>query len=187
MHYETVADYLKAYAADPASNGILPIPLVAEHLGKSSPAVTAMLKAETLTEISIGARNRFIAIASLLEREAGEQGQEDVVWKYLVNMIQTGQRSEFYEPVMSEVGMSTTMPWHRTRMGVILDAVSMRSYKEHGVVISVLVHRKAPGTYTRPGPGFWTMVEREGLFDEATMTKDTFVREHTDAVIKAYR
>jgi hypothetical protein len=31
------------------------------------------------------------------------------------------------------------------------------------------------------------MVEREGLFDEATMTKDTFVREHTDAVIKAYR
>lgn len=185
MHFNTVEEYLSAYKSDPLNHGMLPIPLVAEHLGKSPPAVTAMLKAGTLREISIGKRNRFVSISSLIERAADAEREEEAVRKYLLDMISKGRSSVFYEPIMEPLGLSPTVPAHRTKIGAILDKVSQQSYDEHGVVLSVLVHRKTPGN-TRPGPGFWEMAQNIELFDEDTMDKDEFVKAHTNAVFEAY-
>lgn len=184
MQFDTVNDYLEAYRDDPYNHGVLPIPLVAEYLDRSAPAVTAMLKAGSLTEISIG-KNRFVQTASVLEKDDTEAKDIATVRGYLMNMIARGETATFYEPIMEIIGLTTTTPAHRTKIGAILDRISKDSHEEKGVVLSVLVHRKTAGT-TRPGPGFWGMVESEGLYDPEKQDKDDFIREHTKLVMKEY-
>lgn len=184
LEFETVGEYLDSFKAKPFELGILPVPLAADHLGKTPAAVTAMVKAQTLRQIVIG-KNKFVQTASILDREAGAVDQEKIVRNYLIDMLKRGETSTFYEPLMDAIGLKTTIPWHRTRIGAILDVISKQSHQERGVVLSVLVHRKAPGT-TRPGPGFWGMAEDEGLFDPDAEDRDEFVKRHTKEVIKAY-
>lgn len=184
MKFATVNDYLEAYKDDPYNHGILPIPLIAEYLDRSAPAVTAMLKAGSLNEITIG-KNRFVQTASVLEKDDAEAKDVAAVRQYLMNMIAKGETATFYEPIMERIGLVTTTPAHRTKIGAILDRISKDSHDEEGVVLSVLVHRKTAGK-TRPGPGFWGMVQAEGLFDPETQDKDDFVREHTKLVFKKY-
>lgn len=184
MQFATVDDYLEAYQDDPYNHGVLPVPLVAEYLERSPPAVTAMLRAGTLTEIVIG-KSKFVQTSSLLEKDDAEAKDVATVRQYLMHMIAKGETATFYEPLMGAIGLVTTTPAHRTRIGAILDRISKDSHDERGVVLSVLVHRKTAGK-TRPGPGFWGMVEAEGLFDPETQDKDDFVREHTKLVMKKY-
>lgn len=184
MHFDSVNDYLEAYRSDPYKHGVLPVPLVAEYLERSAPAVTAMLRAGNLAKISIG-KNRFVQTSSLLERDDEEAKDVAKVRGYLMNMISRGETSTFYEPVMEAVGLTTTTPAHRTKIGAILDKISKGSHEEKGVVLSVLVHRKTAGT-TRPGPGFWGMVESVGLYNPDEQDKDDFVRAHTKLVMKKY-
>lgn len=185
MIFETVNDYLEAYRDDPYGHGVLPVPLVAEYLSRSAPAVTAMLKAGSLSEITIG-KNRFVQTASLLERDDAEAKDVATVRKYLMDMIARGETVTFYEPIMEIIGLTTTTPAHRTKIGGILDKISKDSHQEKGVVLSVLVHRKTAGA-TRPGPGFWGMAESEGLFDPDKQDRDDFVREHTKLVLRKYK
>lgn len=184
MKYDTVSDYLEAYKDDPYNHGILPIPLVAEYLERSAPAVSAMLKAGSLTEIVIG-KNKFVQTSSLLEKDGAEAKDVAKVRAYLMDMITRGEASTFYDPIMKIIGLTTTTPAHRTRIGAILDKISRDTHEEKGVVLSVLVHRKTAGT-TRPGPGFWGMVQSEGLYDPKKQDKDDFIREHTKLVMKKY-
>lgn len=185
MQFETLNDYLEAYRDDPYSHGVLPVTLVAEYLDRSAPAVTAMLKAGSLTEITIG-KNRFVQTSSLLEKDDAEAKDVATVRKYLMDMISRGETVTFYEPIMQAIGLTTTTPAHRTRIGAILDRISKDSHEEKGVVLSVLVHRKTAGT-TRPGPGFWGMAESEGLFNPKEQDRDEFVRDHTKLVFKRYK
>ncbi|MDX0741562.1 hypothetical protein GOL45_30820 [Sinorhizobium medicae] len=185
MKFDTVTDYLEAYQDDPYNHGVLPVPLVAEYLERSPPAVSAMLKAGSLTEIVIG-KNRFVQTSSLLEKDDAEAKDVATVRQYLMNMIARGETATFYEPIMTAIGLTTTTPAHRTRIGAILDKISRDSHEERGVVLSVLVHRKTAGT-TRPGPGFWGMVESEGLYDPEKQDKDDFVKQHTKLVMQKYR
>ncbi len=184
MKFATVTEYLEAYQNDPYNHGVLPVPLVAEYLERSPPAVTAMLRAGSLTEIVIG-KNKFVRTSSLLEKDDAEAKDVATVRGYLVDMIARGETSTFYDPIMKAIGLTTSTPAHRTRIGAILDRISRDSHDEKGVVLSVLVHRKAAGT-TRPGPGFWGMVEDSGLYDPEKQDKDAFVREHTKLVMKKY-
>ncbi|MGO4618557.1 hypothetical protein AB4Z34_01615 [Ensifer sp. 2YAB10] len=184
MQFDTVNDYLEAYRDNPYNHGVLPIPLVAEYLERSAPAITAMLKAGSLTEISIG-KNRFVQTASVLEKDDAEAKDVATVRQYLMDMIDRGETATFYEPLMTAIGLTTTTPAHRTKIGAILDRISKDSHEEKGVVLSVLVHRKTAGT-TRPGPGFWGMVEGEGLFNPKEQDKDDFVKQHTKLVMKKY-
>lgn len=184
MKFATVNDYLEAYRDDPYNHGVLPIPLIAEYLDRSAPAITAMLKAGSLTEVTIG-KNRFVQTASVLEKDDAEAKDVATVRQYLMDMIARGETATFYEPLMTAIGLTTSVPAHRTRIGAILDRISKDSHEERGVVLSVLVHRKTAGT-TRPGPGFWGMVEAEGLFNSKEQDKDDFVKQHTKLVMKKY-
>ncbi|WP_283195095.1 hypothetical protein [Rhizobium sp. AN80A] len=96
-----------------------------------------------------------------------------------------GDTRTFYKPIMDWIGLVTTTPAHRTRIGAMLDKISKDSHDENGVVLSVLVYRKTAGK-TRLGPGFWGMVEAKDLSDPETQHKDDFVRNHTELVMKKY-
>ncbi|TPL86796.1 hypothetical protein FJ950_10365 [Mesorhizobium sp. B2-3-14] len=179
--FASLDDYIRAFSKD-RELAIVPIPLVAEHLERSAPAVTAMISSGRLNEIKIG-KNRFVALKSLVDLEEAYENQVDVVMRYLAKQAKNGVSVVFYEPVMAQVGMKTSVPADRSKIGEILGAVSERSYEEHGVLLSVIVHRKALGA-TTPGPGFFALAEGMGYDWEDDIA---FVTKETKKVIKAYR
>jgi len=178
--YVTLDDYIKAFAKD-RDLAIVPIPMVAEHLARTPPAVTAMISTGKLEEIKIG-KNRFVALKSLVDLEEAFEKNVDIVMRYLVRQLKKGETAIFYEPVMAQVGMKTSVPADRTKIGEILGRVSERSHEEMGVLLSVIVHRKSAGT-TNPGPGFYGLAESLGYTwdDDAA-----FITKETKKVVKAY-
>ena len=178
--FDSLADYIATQTAK-GDLAAVPIPLVAEHLQVSSPAVAAMLSDGRLDGVRIG-KNTLVTLSSLQARQTKRAGQESTVHKYLMKRAKEGIRTIFYEPVMAQVGMSPRVPADRKRIGGILGAISEKTYKEDGVLLSVLVHQKKAGT-TRPGNGFFDLARDLKLHWK---DDDAFVREQTDKVLTAY-
>jgi hypothetical protein len=178
--FDSLADYI-ATQTTKGDLAAVPIPLVAEHLNVSSPAVAAMLSDGRLDGVRIG-KNTLVTLSSLQARQTKRAGQESTVHKYLMKRAKEGVRAIFYEPVMAQVGMTPRVPADRTRIGGILGAISEKSYEEDGVLLSVLVHQKTAGT-TRPGKGFFDLARHLGF----KWTDDNkFIKDQTDKVLAAY-
>ncbi len=178
--FEDLNSYLDAYEKNP-DLGIVPVPLVAHYLGRTAAAVTAMIRSKRLAEVKIG-RNRYVSLQSLLEDRAARENEMERVKGYLVKQAKRGVRAVFYDPVMAQVGLSSGVPTHRSRIGNILGDISEDSYDHHGILLSVLVHRKTAGR-TRPGAGFFELAEAFGLkWDD----DDVFVEKQTDLVLRFY-
>ena len=93
-------------------------------------------------------------------------------------------RHVFYEPLMTAIYRSPKVPADRSYIGRVLGAISADTYKEYGLFLTVLVHRKTAGT-TKPGPGF------QGLFDMVgrpwkSKTEQDFIEFETDRVLAHY-
>lgn len=183
MIFKGVSDYLEAYSKN-RELGIIPISLVAEYLDRTPAAVSAMIRSENLSEIKIG-KNRFVSVQSLSEREKKMKNDRAIVRKYLERQAKKGETAIFYEPVMAQIGLSTSVPADRNKIGVILGAISEETNIESGkksCLLSVIVHRKTAGT-TRPGQGFFDLAHHLGY--EWT-DDDHFVKEQTKRVLRAY-
>lgn len=167
MTFETAEDYLNALQHD-SSLAILPLQMVADYRGVTRAAIDRMVRIGQLEEIKIEG-TRYVRAASLLQRQKGREQQIETVRAFLNAWAQeqarTSQKPLTYEPVMAEVGMSPSVPADRTAIGGILDAISRQSQQEHGIILSVIVHRKTAGR-TRPGPGFFELAKSLGLFKE---------------------
>lgn len=178
--FESVSEYITMQTAN-GDLAALPIPLVAEYLDVSSPAVNAMLKDGRLDGVRVG-KSTLVLLNSLQARETKRAGEENSIYKYLKKCARIGNRAVFYEPVMAQVGMTPKIPAHRSRIGWILGQISRKTYAEDGVLLSVLVHQKKAGT-TRPGTGFFDLAMDLGF---KYMDQDAFVKAQTDKVMKAY-
>jgi len=179
--FDSLADYVSAQATQ-GDLAAVPIPLVADHLQVSSPAVVAMLNDGRLDGVRIG-KNTLVTLSSLQARQTKLSGQESTVYKYLMKRAKEGVRAIFYEPVMAQVGMSPRVPAERSRIGSILGVISEKTFEEDGVLLSVLVHQKKAGV-TRPGLGFFNLARHLKL---PVRDEDAFVKEQTDKVLAAYR
>ncbi len=72
--------------------------------------------------------------------------------------------------------MSPSVPADRTAIGGILDAVSQQMWEKHQIILSVIVHRKTAGR-TRPGPGFFELAKRLGLYRKGDDEDELIERE----------
>jgi len=178
LQFETLAEYISAYRADPSIVG-LPVPVVAEPLGLSPAAVTARVRSGSLEGLRIG-RHSFVALQSLLNDEDKMAADVLAVERYLWKQAKAGVTAIFYEPVMATVGLTPRVPAERNRIGAILGKVSENSMEEGKVMLSVLVHRKTAGV-TRPGPGFFDLARHFGFEFE---DEDDFVKKQTAKVLK---
>lgn len=68
----------------------------------------------------------------------------------------------FYAPVMDLLGLSPAVAADRGTIGAVLIGVSLETFRAHGHMLSVLVHRKGPAP-TRPGAGFFKLAAELGL------------------------
>ncbi len=183
MEFGNLAEYLSALRGKP-DLALIPVPLVAAHLGISPAGVTGMVKRGRLEGVRVGSGS-FVSVRSLISFEAEKQEQVATVERYLRKVAERGERRVFYEPVMDEIGLDWRMPAARKRIGTILEAVSRRSAQAHPdqqLMLSVLVHRNTAGT-TRASPAFFKLASSLG---HEWSDQNEFVRDHTDRVLAAY-
>lgn len=180
MDFATVRLYVETLERQPAM-AILPLQMVADFRGVSRANIAQMLRTGQLRPVKIDG-TLFVEAKSLFDLEEHERSNVDKVRNYLESCARRGQRSVFYEPVMATIGLKTTIPAHRTIIGGILGKISSQTYREAGVLISVIVHRKTSGL-TRPGPGFLPLAEALGC-----KWKDeiAFIDVETEKVINLY-
>lgn len=160
--FAAVSDYLEELASHPEL-AILPLQMVADHLGLSRAAVDRMVRIGQLEEIRIE-KTRFVSAASLNEREQQYCRKVDKVRAYLENCARE-QRIITYEPVMQQIGLSPSIPADRTAIGQILGDILKESWHRDGILLTAIVHRKTTGK-TRPGPGFAAVLEEIEDFPE---------------------
>lgn len=182
MRYSNLDAYLDAYRAQKGDISVVPIPLVADMFERTSAAVSAMLRKGKLEECVIG-KNRFVTVRSLLNAKKEELADVESVTKYLVGLARKGIDKVFYEPVMTKIGLSWMIPAHRGKIGEILGEVSRRSHADHGVMLSVLVHRKKTRGVTKPSDQFFDLAKRLNYkWDD----EHEFVAKQTKKVLKIY-
>lgn len=156
--FPSVESYLNALRMREAP-AVLPLQLVAKHLQVTRAAVDRMLKPgiENLRTITISG-NRFVDADSIIELENARRDDVRKVREFLERLAGEGKQSVFYEPVMKLIGRDTRIPADRKYIGQVLAKISRATDEEGGILLSVLVHRKAMGR-TRPGPGFFELVK----------------------------
>jgi len=180
--FVTPKEYLDAFSRDPRSLAILPLQTVADFRGVTRAAIDAMIRTGKLKDIRIG-KTRYVQVASLVALEKAYDAQVAKVRAFLEDCARE-KKIVFYEPVMALVGMKTTVPADRTAMGAILGTISEQTWAEHGVLLSIIVHRNTQGK-TRPGPGFLNLAEHLGLeWDEEDV--DAFLDQQTENVWAFY-
>ena len=173
LKFDDVASYLKAIENNPSIAGV-PIPLVADHLDITPAAVTGMINTGRLEALRIS-RSTFVSAKSLIEYQGARERDVNIVERYLWSLASSGTLAVFYEPVMATIGLTPAVPAHRKRIGEILGTISEKSFDEHGVMLSVLVHRKSAGQ-TKPGVGFFELAKGMGLDtsdEEALVSAET--------------
>lgn len=159
MIYEDAASYLDALQKDPKL-AVLPLQMVADLREVSRGAIDQMLRAGRLQEIRIGG-TRFVSAASIHALQRSEEDRVNRVEAFLEDLARK-RGTVTYEPVMASVGLSWRVPRDRSIIGQILGTISTRTWEEHGILLTTLVHRKMAGR-TRPGPGFFQLAEDLGL------------------------
>lgn len=190
--FETLERYLLALEENPAALAILPITEVAKLKKVTRAAIDRKLRLSQLDTIKIG-KTRYVAAASLLRNEAEETGDLKQVQAILESSARAGVERLFYSDVMTPIGMQTKVPAHRMRIGQLLGDLSKLTYRDNGILLSVLVHTRRPGK-TRPGPGFFELVDllaKDNPGDTDLLyeldDRDSFVQEHTLKVLRHYQ
>lgn len=181
--FDTLMEYIEALQND-EKLAVVPLQEVADHRGVTRAAVVRMLSVGQLDEVKIG-RNRYVRAWSLIDREEVFRQEDEAIRAYLEECARAGE-TVFYEPVMAIIGLSWRVPADRKRIGMALGRVSEATWSEHGVLLSVLVHRKTSGI-TRPGPGFFDLLK--GLEDFEPYPKgeeDAIIARETQRVFDFY-
>jgi hypothetical protein len=149
MQFGTASAYIEALKRD-LTLALVPLTVAAEALDITRAAIDRMLRAGQLEEIQIGAI-RYVRAQSLIDREQDFIEQVAVVRAELERIAAAGGTADGYQPLMSKIGLSHKVPADRRKIGEILGEVSRQTLKEHGILLSAIVHHK--GT-DRPGKGF---------------------------------
>ncbi len=149
----TAQEYLNALTTDPTL-AIIPFQMAGDIWGVSRAAVDGMVRSGKLSEIKIDG-TRYIraeSLQTLMEQWLAEVAS---IRKSLESAAKKGTIL-FYAPLMESIGLSSTVPADRARIGAILGQISEATKEENGTLISVIVHRQSGGE-TNPGPGFFAL------------------------------
>jgi hypothetical protein len=136
--------------------------MAADVRSVSRAAIDRMAQLGQLEEITVGA-TRCVRAQSLLDFLSAHESRVAIVRRYLEECARE-RRTTTYQPVTALIGFIHTNPAHRRAIGAVLGDVSRQAWREHGIVLSVIVHRKTSGP-SRPSPGFMELAVELGLLD----------------------
>jgi hypothetical protein len=159
MVFESAAAYLDALRGD-TSLAVISMQMAADVRGVTRAAIDRMVQLGQLDEIKVGT-TRCVRAKSLLDFQDAYEDRITIVRRYLEECAQE-RHITTYQPVMLLIGYTHTNPAHRKAIGAILGDVSRQTWREHKIVLSVIVHLKTSGP-SRPSVGFMELAVELGL------------------------
>ena len=161
LSFDTAKDYLGALYADPTM-AVISMQMAADARDVSRAAIDRMVRIGQLEGVRIDG-TRYVRASSMRALKEKREQQVAQVRKFLEKCARKSQNVVFYEPVMDIVGLKTTIPADRKRIGVLLGEVSEQTYEESKILLTAIVHRKTASRTTHPGPGFFNLAKSVGL------------------------
>src|SRR5437870_4414064 len=138
----TVCEYLEALRQDPEGLAFVTVAMAADAISQKGFRLTRTgvirLTKTQLVPIKIG---KTVHVSSKSVGQYIKQREEQVtkVRAYL-DRVAGRHETVFYEKVMARVGLSTTVPADRKRIGAILGLISEETHKKHRFALTAIVH-----------------------------------------------
>jgi hypothetical protein len=159
MKFANTHEYISALRRNP-DLAVISMQMAADFRHVSRAAIDRMVRIDQLTEVKIK-NTRCVLARDLIKLSESFEHDVKTVREYLEDAA-ANRNVVFYEQAMKVLGMSRTVPAHRTKIGEILGAVSEESFAKHKILLSAIVHRKTLGR-TAPGPGFLPLMRNLGF------------------------
>ncbi|MGL3104621.1 hypothetical protein [Bradyrhizobium sp. BR 1432] len=159
MQYADIRDYIHALGRNPEL-AVISLQMAADFRRVSRAAIDRMVRIGQLQEVKIK-NTRCVLARDLVKLAEAFEHEVQIVRDYLAEAA-ASRNVVFYEQVMKVLGLSRTVPAHRTKIGEILGKVSEESFARRKILLSAIVHRKTAGR-TAPGPGFLPLARQLGF------------------------
>lgn len=171
------ADYLQRLKVRPGL-AVVPMVMAAEALGVSRAAIHQQVRAKKLQGLVISGVQYVLAssVQAVLDQKEAQVG---AVIDFLLDCA-ARKETTAYGPLMEHLGMKTTTPADRRKIGTLLLSASKWS-QEHDVMLSVLVGRGRTGL---PSPGFFELAEEKGFYTPSKQDRKEFVEAHTRKIFR---
>ncbi len=154
LEFNTIDDYLDLLFQNPLRFAIILRKMGGKALNLSRAGIEARINAGRLKVVTIG-NSRFLCAKEVIETFQGDCDLASKAREILEDCARN-RKSTTYGPFMSELGMTTQSPHHRSKIGSILGTLSKDTFSKDGNLLSVLVHRQSEGK-TRPSPAIFKL------------------------------
>ena len=180
LELTTIDDYLDRLFQEPLRFAIIPKKMGGKALNLSRAGIETRINAGRLGVVTIG-DSQFLRAKEVIETFRGDRDLASKAREILEDCAKN-RKVTTYGPFMSELGMTTQNPHHRSKIGGILGAISRDTFSKDGILLSVLVHRKSVGK-TRPSPAFFKLAANLGVRGHDA---PNFLEKHTNRVWSIY-
>ncbi|RCL04903.1 hypothetical protein BJI49_11940 [Acetobacter pasteurianus] len=99
----------------------------------------------------------FVTVDSYMKLKQIDEDRESKIRSVLEDYARRGEVVT-YAPIMDILGLNHKMSSDRKIIGKILGSISEKTYNEHEIFLTAIVHRKY-GNKTKPGKGFFELVK----------------------------
>src|SRR4051812_6917713 len=113
--------------------------MAAEALDVSRAAIEQRVRVGSLDGLKVG-KTRWVVASSVTKQLDASDAEIYRVRRYLERLASAGETID-YGPLMEEFDMSSSVPADRRKIGWLLGKVSLQTWTERGVLLSVLVMR----------------------------------------------
>jgi hypothetical protein len=186
MQTKSVNDYLRLAAGAPAVYAAVPIPIAAQHLGRTENTVRTMLRDGRLSGVEIpdaaGKKVTLVTIASLLAYTDKQERTMTRSIETVRTILLQDPRLHTYREIMEPIGLDHHRSSDRDMISRVLAGVSRQSYDDDWLMLSVLVVAKDTN---RPSPGFFALA-RELTLQRDDESDEQFFRRHCAEVLAHY-
>lgn len=189
LEFSSVAEWVQAVAKG-RPVAIMPASMAAEVLGLTENTIKTQLKSGTKPGMSIMIDGKAYVSVEYVQDQI-EAWEADVA-KIRSKLERIASRREkiTYGDLMAAFDMSSRSARDRNKIGYVLGYISRQTWEEHGIFLSVIVHRKGPEP-TTPGPGYEGLLvsmmdEYEGFYFDPDRDLSETVAEHLEKVWNFY-
>lgn len=170
-------EYVQALRERPEL-AVVSMVMAAEILGVSRAAIHQQVRSKKLQAIVISGVQYVLAssVRAVLDHK---EARVDAVIDFLLDCA-ARKETTAYGPLMAHLGMKTTTPADRKKIGALLLGASVWS-EQHKVLLSALVRRGRTGI---PSPGFFELAEEKGFFDPSKQDREEFLAAHTKKIFR---
>jgi hypothetical protein len=124
IEFDAASDYMRALESD-STLAIVPFQLAADAWGVSRAAIDGMAGDGRLAAVRISG-TRYVRASSLTALMSGWDDEVARVRKAVEKHARNGE-VVIYEPLMTPLGMKTTVPADRKRIGAVLGEISTQT------------------------------------------------------------